>query len=451
MFLNNNGSDETLIEAALENQTPGVLVLGITRSGSVGGVNASTERTILSARFKTRKEGTTSVSFRNPGLKDPGDGDISVSAWTGVTFTISESYPVISVSCTKTDFGLVNVGGESSATCTVSNIGTADLLIDSISLSNTTDFSQSNNCSAPVVSGGSCSILLTFAPKAEGLKTTTLSIVSNDSGSPYQAEFRGVGVSPPNLLMSYSILSEDFSGGMPVRWVAGGEWDIWSAGDPCSHGTLVSPFASPWAIVDPLCAGGSAPNEELFSSVFDGTSCTNATLFFTNQYSHGMDGSAGVGVSSDEGVTWTGLMRMEVNDGFPVPNTKAVDLGAGTLSESMMVKFTYSGSDGFWAIDNVLVLCNDPAALPFSSLVGGSASQIVILSNTGMGDLHVESVTRTGEDATEFSIPSSEDECTGSTVGPSGYCTFQVVFSPTSRGIKTAALSIVSDDPKSPL
>jgi hypothetical protein len=109
-FLNNNGTDSTLLLAALLDDTPGTLVLGATRSGNVSGVNTSTNKTILSVRFKAKKVGTTSIQFNRAGLKDPSYGTISVAAWNGVTINITEMIPAISVSCPFDGFRLGHRG-----------------------------------------------------------------------------------------------------------------------------------------------------------------------------------------------------------------------------------------------------------------------------------------------------------------------------------------------------
>jgi hypothetical protein len=77
-----------------------------------------------------------------------------------------------------------------------------------------------------------------------------------------------------------------------------------------------------------------------------------------------------------------------------------------------------------------------------------STPQTFTLSNTGTSNLTVNSITLTGDNASEF--VRSNDNCTGKTIAPSSSCTVQVTFSPTSSGAKTANLSIVSNDPGKP-
>ena len=85
-----------------------------------------------------------------------------------------------------------------------------------------------------------------------------------------------------------------------------------------------------------------------------------------------------------------------------------------------------------------------PASLTFGSqLVGtASATQLVIVNNTGPSQLLVSTVTRTGANAADFS---DDGGCAGATVPPGGSCTVAVRFAPASGGAKTANL-VLSDN-----
>ncbi|MBU1488131.1 choice-of-anchor D domain-containing protein, partial [bacterium] len=78
--------------------------------------------------------------------------------------------------------------------------------------------------------------------------------------------------------------------------------------------------------------------------------------------------------------------------------------------------------------------------------VGGSSLPgIFTITNTGSGDLNVGAITIAGAD---FTI--QNNNCQGQTLAQNQTCTFEVVFSPVSIGIKTATLTILSNDPDSP-
>lgn len=71
-------------------------------------------------------------------------------------------------------------------TLTITNSGNAPLIVSSVSLSgpNSSDFSFTNNCSAPVAPGSSCAVSLVFNPIGPGQRTATLLVSDNVQGSP---------------------------------------------------------------------------------------------------------------------------------------------------------------------------------------------------------------------------------------------------------------------------
>lgn len=74
-----------------------------------------------------------------------------------------------------------------------------------------------------------------------------------------------------------------------------------------------------------------------------------------------------------------------------------------------------------------------------------STGQIVTISNIGTSNLIIGTTSITGTHASQFSKVT--DSCSGKTVAPSGTCTVQVTFAPTSLGVKSAYLAIPSNDP----
>jgi Beta-propeller repeat len=75
---------------------------------------------------------------------------------------------------------------------TVTNSGTAPLLITGIT-STLSDFSQTNNCTSPVVAGGTCTIEVIFTPAAVGARSGSIQVSDNALGSPQQVELGGNG------------------------------------------------------------------------------------------------------------------------------------------------------------------------------------------------------------------------------------------------------------------
>ncbi|MCX5915935.1 MAG: choice-of-anchor D domain-containing protein [Deltaproteobacteria bacterium] len=98
--------------------------------------------------------------------------------------------PQISVSSTSLDFGSVDVGDSSFTNLTVTNSGSADLIIGQLTLSGADmlDFNTRNdNCTrATVAPSQNCTIQIVFSPRSTGSKSATLSISSNDPDTPTQ-------------------------------------------------------------------------------------------------------------------------------------------------------------------------------------------------------------------------------------------------------------------------
>lgn len=74
-----------------------------------------------------------------------------------------------------------------SQTTTITNVGTINLTITSISIGGTDAgaFSQTNNCGSSLAAGDSCIVTVTFSSSAEGDFNATLLIAGNSTGTPF--------------------------------------------------------------------------------------------------------------------------------------------------------------------------------------------------------------------------------------------------------------------------
>ena len=95
-------------------------------------------------------------------------------------------FPIGGVTPNSIVFPDTAVGAKSVAQAfTVSNgtQATASLVVQSVSISgsNPNDFSETNNCAAPIPAGGSCSVSVTFSPLATGNRAAALVIPTNDT------------------------------------------------------------------------------------------------------------------------------------------------------------------------------------------------------------------------------------------------------------------------------
>jgi hypothetical protein len=106
---------------------------------------------------------------------------------------------------------------------TVSNMGTGPLHVTVIGVSglNAGDFSVSgSNCLGTAVPAGtSCSIPVTFAPRASGIGTTTLSITDDAANSPQLVTINGTAVTAVTIVAAAgATLSASVSAGQMAQF-----------------------------------------------------------------------------------------------------------------------------------------------------------------------------------------------------------------------------------------
>jgi hypothetical protein len=93
-------------------------------------------------------------------------------------------------------FAARTVGSTSPAQAvTVTNGGTASANLGTVAT--TGDFAQTRTCGATLAAGASCTVNVTFTPTATGNRTGTLTVASNDPGSPLTVALSGTGGSAP--------------------------------------------------------------------------------------------------------------------------------------------------------------------------------------------------------------------------------------------------------------
>jgi hypothetical protein len=99
-------------------------------------------------------------------------------------------FPQISVSSTSLDFGSVPAGESSFTNLTISNSGSANLIIRQITFSGSDnlDFNiRDDSCTGETLSPSrNCTVQIVFSPRSTGSKSATLSISSNDPDTPTQ-------------------------------------------------------------------------------------------------------------------------------------------------------------------------------------------------------------------------------------------------------------------------
>ncbi len=128
---------------------------------------------------------------------------------------VSPPAPLFMISATTLPFSAV-AGTSTTASAIISNAGTAPLVLTSLSISGAqaSQFSlaPSNACTAAlsVPVGGTCTLVVSFAPPAAGTAQATLSIVHNAAGSPQSVSLQGTASPAPQGRIELSALSLNF-------------------------------------------------------------------------------------------------------------------------------------------------------------------------------------------------------------------------------------------------
>ena len=100
--------------------------------------------------------------------------------------------PKAKLSVSSLSFGTVKVGQNLTKTVTLTSIGDTDLLIGSIVVTGSSDFTTTT-CPAVMPKNTACNITVTFSPSAKQSRTGTLKITDNASSSPQTVSLTGKG------------------------------------------------------------------------------------------------------------------------------------------------------------------------------------------------------------------------------------------------------------------
>jgi subtilase family serine protease len=330
-----------------------------------------------------------------------GIGTVNVSNL--VTSFISSSVASVSFSAPSLSFGNQPTSTTSPAQAeTVTNTGTANLIISTVTLggTNASDFAKSADActGATVTPNDTCTVSVTFTPSSASTENASLNFADNASNSPQTVPLSGTGTAPS---VSLSTTSLGFSN-QPVGTT--------SAASPLTvtnNGTAPLNFTSIAVTGDfAIAASGTCSTS---APVAAGSNCViNATFTPTATGSR------------------TGSLTLTDNaSGSP----QVVGL-SGTGTAPSVSLSTTSVSFG-----------NQPVGTP-------SAASPVTVTNNGTGNLIISTVTISGAHANDFA--KSADTCTGATVIPNNTCMVSVTFTPSLVGSESASLNFTDNASNSP-
>jgi len=298
---------------------------------------------------------------------------------------------------TTSSFGSVAIGSSSApSTFTVTNGGSVPTGIVDVAVlgANKGDFVPvTDGCSGrDLPSGGTCTLVVRFAPIGAGARSATL-VATASPGGTVSANLQGTGSATPAALE-------------------------------------ISPLSQPFGSV----VIGSETSSS-FTVRNHGEVATGALKVLV---SGGLDGTSDFSIESDEcsGTPLAGLGTCTIQIRFQPTSS-------GAKSASLVVSATPGGS----ATASLSGTGLSPASITFTPVVydyglvatGSTSSKPITITNTGDVDSPTLSVTLSG-DITDFSI--TQDECSGSPLAATGTCTVDVTFSPTSLGARSATLQV---------
>jgi hypothetical protein len=416
----------------------------------------------------------------------------------------SVSEPIAILDPVSLDFGDQPVGTRGATlSITVRNDGAPDLLINSISLAgpHATDFTIVDNPTGQLVPPEQTSQLgIAFRPQAPGVRTATLCLEDNTSGSPHAVNLTGEGTAAPPLVADPTILA------FPAQPVgaAGAPQSllIRNAGPAVlyvAEPQIAGPHAGDFRVTQNDCRtalppGGTCPLEVTFAPQAPGLRMASLIVSAGNEATTREIALTGTGLGatgrfdppdvafgdervgtasplvvitfSNEGTAALEVHSITVTGDFIhttncpavlppgahgiinmrfLPSTAGMRTGQLTVvdGQGASIAATLTGK----GIQSILGLSDD--RIDFGPIpIGTAVARVLTITNEGDAPLTIQDVTIGGGNAVDFTIEANT--CTGSVLQAGESCTVRVQFSPTTKGPRTATLAFSDNAADSP-
>ena len=364
------------------------------------GTVAAAASCTISVGFTPSAAGARSASLVVTHNATGGQSTTSLSG-TGVALT-----PVIGVSPTTLSFTQTVGSASADQTVTVSNTGTAPLVISTLALggAQAADFhiSAGSTCTngTSVAVSGSCLIKLSLTPAATGARTARLAITHNATGSPSAVTLNGTGTAVPLPAISLNAATRTFASQVVGTTSASQSVTVTNSGTASL--TLSALTLTGTAAGDFTRSGTCTPTSVLLVS---GT-CTVVHTFTPSAVG---SRSATLTLASDASNGSAALSLAGTGAAIPVP---AVALA--------------------------------PASLAFGNQTDSvtSTTRSVTLSNTGTAALSISGITATSGFAVSHNC--------GASLAAAASCTLSVTFTPAGLGAASGSVSVASNAAGSP-
>jgi hypothetical protein len=314
------------------------------------------------------------------------------------------------------DFGNIQIGTFTSATFTIENLGNTYLKItDAISISGDTSFSIVNQPNTSLPPYSYTDFQIKFMPTSEGEKTATITITNNDpTKSTYSITIKGTGIIPiaPEIHIQYS--GTDIINDSSVTL---GSCNVGSSND---FTLTIQNVGTSNLTVNPVTISGiDSSLFSIFTQPLSSIAPSNSTTF-TIRFSPTSVGSK------------TAIISISNNDTDENPYVITIYATATPVPQPDI--FIMQGSTPLY---------NVVGEFHFGQVNQGQTSATVTftIKNTGTADLNLNGspiVSITGTDASMFAITSLPL----TPISANNTSTFNMTFTPSSEGEKTATISI---------
>jgi len=334
---------------------------------------------------------TSTLPVGTDGITAAYNGDTNFAPSTSSAVNQLVQGAIAGVSPTSLSFGNQPVGVTSSPQNVIlQNTGNIALAVSiGITGTNRANFAQINNCGSAVSAGSSCTITVTFTPKAAGTRTASVSINDNAPGSPQTVPLSGVGTQPA---VSFSPAGLTFP--TQVVYTASKSRTV----------SLTNTGLAPLNVTN-VAASGPFHQTNNCVSVNPGGSCTITVTFSPTT----------IGVLTGS---------LSITDNAPLSPQKVGLRGTGTS-----VQLTPT-SENFG---------NQPVDTT-------SLAKTITLSNKGHTTVNFTGITIIGLNSSDF----SQTNTCGTSVASGASCFIKVKFSPSATGKRTAAVSVSDNGGGSP-
>lgn len=296
----------------------------------------------------------------------------------------------LTLSSTSLTFAAQQVATLSAAqTVTVTSSGNAPVTFTTLVVSG--DFTETDNCAGQTLAAGSsCSVQIVFAPAATGARTGLLTIYANIPGGQATVALNGTGTAPAAIVLTPLALT------FPATIV--------NQTAPSQSITISNTGGTTATLATPVL-GGNAGDFSIYANTCGatlppGTGCT-VTITFTP--------------------TASGTRSA----------TLAVTDNAGTASAATQTA-TLTGIGNAPATDTL-----SPLALSFAQQQIGTASPVQTITLTNSGGVALTLIAASVSPG-DFSVVNA---C-GNSLAAHATCAFNVTFSPTAIGTRTATLTV---------